>query len=144
MEKERDTPIVDLMSVTLQKIKDMVDVNTIVGQTITAPDGTTIIPVSKLSFGFGSGGSDFMNKPQQTQANFGGGSAAGVNITPVAFLVVSNGTVRLFPVNPPASNTVDRIVEIVPTVVDKIGNFFQKDEDEQEPKDSQSSEYDPI
>ena len=69
-----EKPIVDMMSVTLQKIKEMVDVNTIVGQAITAPDGTTIIPVSKLSFGFGSGGSDFDGR--NNNQNFGGGSGA--------------------------------------------------------------------
>ena len=84
-----EKPIVDMMSVTLQKIKEMVDVNTIVGQAITAPDGTTIIPVSKLSFGFGSGGSDFDGR--NSNQNFGGGSGAGVHISPVAFLVVSKG-----------------------------------------------------
>ncbi len=120
-----DKPIVDMMSVTLQKIKEMVDVNTIVGQTITTPDGTTIIPVSKLSFGFGSGGSEFHTKASTTQpANFGGGSGAGINIVPVAFLVVSNGVVKLLPVAPPAGNTVDRVVEQIPEMVDKLTEAF--------------------
>jgi sporulation protein YtfJ len=120
-----EKPIVDMMSVTLQKIKEMVDVNTIVGQAITAPDGTTIIPVSKLCFGFASGGSDFSGR--NDDQNFGGGSGAGVNIVPVAFLVVSNGNVKLLPVSPPAGNTVDRVVEMIPNVVDKISELFGKE-----------------
>ena len=124
-----EKPIVDMMSVTLQKIKEMVDVNTIVGQAITAPDGTTIIPVSKLSFGFGSGGSDFGGR--NSNQNFGGGSGAGVHISPVAFLVVSKGNVKLLPVSPPAGNTVDRVVEMVPGIVDKISEMFGKEHKEE-------------
>ena len=122
-----EKPIVDMMSVTLQKIKEMVDVNTIIGQAITAPDGTTIIPLSKLCFGFASGGSDFSGKNSGGEQNFGGGSGAGINIIPVAFLVVSNGNVKLLPVSPPAGNTIDRVVEMVPSVVDKITEMFGKD-----------------
>ncbi|MGI6577588.1 MAG: GerW family sporulation protein [Eubacteriales bacterium] len=137
-----EKPIVDMMSVTLQKIKEMVDVNTIVGQAITAPDGTTIIPVSKLCFGFASGGSDFSGK--NDDQNFGGGSGAGVNIVPVAFLVVSNGNVKLLPVSPPAGNTVDRVVEMVPGVVDKISEMLgkekkDKDKDKKDQKDKNPS-----
>jgi sporulation protein YtfJ len=122
-----EKPIVDMMSVTLQKIKEMVDVNTIIGQAITAPDGTTIIPVSKLCFGFASGGSDFNGKSASGEQNFGGGSGAGINIIPVAFLVVSNGNVKLLPVSPPAGNTVDRIVERVPEMVDKISEMLGRE-----------------
>ncbi|MGI6576675.1 MAG: GerW family sporulation protein [Eubacteriales bacterium] len=137
-----EKPIVDMMSVTLQKIKEMVDVNTIVGQAITAPDGTTIIPVSKLCFGFASGGSDFSGK--NDDQTFGGGSGAGVNIVPVAFLVVSNGNVKLLPVSPPAGNTVDRVVEMVPGVVDKISEMLgkekkDKDKDKKDQKDKNPS-----
>jgi sporulation protein YtfJ len=129
-----EKPIVDMMSVTLQKIKEMIDVNTIIGQAITAPDGTTIIPVSKLSFGFASGGSDFDGKNASTgDQKFGGGSGAGINIIPVAFLVVTNGSVKLLPVSPPAGNTVDRVVEMVPGVVDKLTELFGKDKKNQNP-----------
>lgn len=129
-----EKPIVDMMSVTLQKIKEMVDVNTIIGESIVTPDGTCIIPVSKLSLGFGSGGSEFSNKNPQNPANFGGGSGAGIHITPVAFLVVSNGNVKLLPVTPPAGTTVDRVVEMVPEVVEKISSLFGKDKKEAEQK----------
>ncbi|NLM62615.1 MAG: sporulation protein YtfJ [Clostridiales bacterium] len=141
-----EKPIVDMMSVTLQKIKEMVDVNTIVGQAITAPDGTTIIPVSKLCFGFASGGSDFSGR--NDDQNFGGGSGAGVNIVPVAFLVVSNGNVKLLPVSQPAGNTVDRVVEMIPGIVDKISEMFDKDckekkqKDKKEHKESKSNHSD--
>ncbi len=116
-----ERPIADIMSVTLQKIKEMVDVNTIIGDTITTQDGTTIIPVSKLAMGFGTGGSEFGSK---TPGNFGGGGGAGINITPVAFLIVSNGNVKMLPVSPPAGTTVDRMVERVPEIVDKIADMF--------------------
>lgn len=125
---EKNHPINDLMSTTMQKIREMVDVNTIVGQPITTPDGITLIPVSKLSFGFASGGSDFMTKNHKPGDNntFGGGSGAGVNISPVAFLIVKGDSVRLLPVDPPAATTVDRVIEMVPEVVDKVTDFLEK------------------
>ena len=113
-----------LMGVSMDKIKEMVDVNTVVGDPIQTPDGTTLIPVSKISYGFAAGGS---NLPSKTQAElFGGGSGAGINITPVAFLVVKGDTVKLLPVTPPAGGTVDRVVEMVPEVVDKVTGFIEK------------------
>ena len=98
-------PIGNLMATTMQKIKEMVDVNTIVGDPIRTVEGVTIIPVSKVSFGFAAGGSDFTGKNQQpNQENaFGGGSGAGINITPVAFLIINGDSVKLLPVTPPAS-----------------------------------------
>lgn len=126
-------PINELMGTTMSKIKEMVDVNTIVGTPITTPDGTTIIPVSKVSFGFASGGSDFQGKNTQAAANFGGGSGAGVTINPIAFLVVSNGNVKLIPVNVPAGNTVDRIVDMVPELMDKVKDIAGKKKEEEDP-----------
>ncbi|MDD4510941.1 MAG: GerW family sporulation protein [Oscillospiraceae bacterium] len=121
-------PIGDLMSTTMQKIKEMVDVNTIVGAPIRTVEGITIIPVSKVSFGFAAGGSDFTGrnqKPDQENA-FGGGSGAGINITPVAFLIVNGESVKLLPVTPPASGTMDRVVEAVPDLLEKVTEFFNK------------------
>lgn len=128
MSEQKNHPISELMSTTMQKIREMVDVNTIVGQPITTPDGVTLIPVSKLSFGFGSGGSDFTTKNQKPDAAnaFGGGSGAGVKISPVAFLIVRGESVRLLNVDPPAASTVDRVVEMVPEVVDKVTGFLEK------------------
>lgn len=131
---EKNHPINDLMSTTMQKIREMVDVNTIVGQPITTPDGITLIPVSKLSFGFASGGSDFVSKNHKPGENntFGGGSGAGVNISPVAFLIVKGDSVRLLPVDPPAATTVDRVIEMVPEVVDKVTDFLEKKKEDKE------------
>lgn len=131
---EKNHPINDLMSTTMQKIREMVDVNTIVGQPITTPDGVTLIPVSKLSFGFASGGSDYISKNHKPgEANtFGGGSGAGVNISPVAFLIVKGDSVRVLPVDPPAATTVDRLIETAPEVVDKITTFLEKKKEDKE------------
>ena len=128
---EKNHPIGDLMSTTMQKIREMVDVNTIVGQPIQAGE-VTIIPVSKVSFGFASGGSDFTSKNQKPEADnaFGGGSGAGVNISPVAFLIVKGDTVKLLPVAPPAGNTVDRVVERVPEMFDKVTGYMEKNKKE--------------
>lgn len=133
MAENKQHPIGDLMSITMQKIREMVDVNTIVGQPIQA--GTvTIIPVSKVNFGFGSGGSDFAGKNQKAEADnsFGGGSAAGVSIAPIAFLIVKEDTVRLLPVAPPAGTAVDRVVELVPDLVDKVTDFIEKQQGKKE------------
>ena len=125
-------PIGDLMETTMEKIRQMVDVNTIVGQPIVTADGITLIPVSKVSFGFASGGSDFQTKQQPAGADnaFGGGSGAGVNISPVAFLIVKGDTVKLLPVAPPAGNTVDRVVELVPEMFDKVTGYMEKNKKE--------------
>lgn len=131
---EKNHPINDLMSTTMQKIREMVDVNTIVGQPITTPDGVTLIPVSKLSFGFASGGSDYVSKNKKPgEANtFGGGSGAGVNISPVAFLIVKGDSVRVLPVDPSGTSTLDRLVDTVPEVVDKVTTFLEKKKEDKE------------
>ena len=104
------TPIEGLMSEAMKNIKGMVDVNTIIGDVVTTPDGTTIIPVSRVAFGFGAGGSEFGAASDNSTKNFGGGSGAGVSINPVAFLVVNDDQIRLLPVDT-AMTTVDRIVD---------------------------------
>ena len=121
-------PIGDLMETTMAKIREMVDANTIVGSPIVTGDGITLIPVSKVSFGFASGGSDFPAKQQNTNNTFGGGSGAGVHITPVAFLIVKDNNIKLMNIAPPASTTVDRIIELVPDVIDKVNDFIKKDD----------------
>ncbi|MDP4119738.1 MAG: GerW family sporulation protein [Bacillota bacterium] len=117
-------PINELMGVTMEKIKEMVDVNTIIGNPITTPDGTVIIPVSKVSYGFASGGSDIPTK--QEKNCFGGGSGAGVTINPVGFLAISNGDVKMISIEKYDGAT-DRVVAMVPDVIDKISSFFKKD-----------------
>ena len=120
---EKKNPLNALMSATMEKVHEMVDTNTIVGQPITTPDGVTLIPISKVSFGFGSGGGDY-GKPAKD--GFGGGSAAGVRIDPVAFLVIKDGTTRVLPVAVPPVSSVERIVDMVPDVLDRVEKFFDK------------------
>ena len=117
-------PIGNLMNITMDKIKEMVDVNTIVGNPITAADGTLIIPVSKVSYGFASGGSDLPTKNENKDL-FGGGSGAGVTIQPVAFLTVYKGNVRLISIG--GGDGIDKLMGMVPDVVDKVKGFFKKD-----------------
>ena len=126
---EKQHPIGDLMNTTMQKLREIADVDTIVGKPIQAGN-VTIIPISRLTVGFASGGSDFICKGQQPEADnsFGGGSGAGMNLSPVAFLIVKGDTVKLMPVAPPAATTVDRVVEMVPEVIDKITGFIEKKE----------------
>ncbi len=118
----------DVLTTTMEKIKSMLDVNTIIGTPISTPEGITIIPVSKVSFGFASGGSDFGNKPE-SGVKFGGGAGAGATISPVAFLVIKGEDVRVLPMASAPNTTADRLVEMVPGVVDKIGSYFKKDKE---------------
>lgn len=111
---------------TIQKIKEMVDVNSVIGQPITTPDGVTIIPVSKVSVGFGGAGSDFVSSKAGAGDNpFGGGVGAGVKVTPICFLIVKDGNVRMMPVAQPANSTADRLVEMVPDTLDRISAFIE-------------------
>lgn len=121
-------PLPEMMGSSLTKIKDMVDVNTIIGDPITTPEGVTIIPVSKVKIGYAGGGSDFAPKgyPANKDNAFGGGSGAGVTITPVAFLVIKGESVRLMPVAEPASNSVERLVEMLPELIDQISGMTKK------------------
>ena len=115
----------NMLENTIAKIREMVDVNSVVGSPITTPDGVTIIPVSKVSVGFGGGGSDFVSRNANKQENpFGGGAGGGVKVTPIAFLIVKDGTVRMLPVATPANTTADRVVEMVPDVLDKVSAFI--------------------
>ena len=113
----------NLMDITMQKIHDMVDVNTVVGKPITTPDGITVIPVSKVSYAFASGGSDFRVKDKP---GFGGGNGAGVKIEPIGFLVVRDGNVRMVSITPPASNTIDRVIEKAPELMDTVERVLKK------------------
>jgi len=122
-------PIQELMQTTMSKIREMVDTNTVVGQPISTVDGVTLIPVSRLSFGFASGGSDFGGKSQTPpDKNFGGGAGAGVNVVPMAFLVVKDGAVKLLPVAPPPGDTIGRMVDMVPDMFDKVTTYLDKKE----------------
>ena len=109
----------DSMGITMEKIKDMIDVNTVVGDPITTPDGTTLIPVSKVSFGFASGGTD------GTNMRFGAGACAGVNITPIAFIVIKDGNTRMIYVQPPVNSAVDKIIDMIPEAADKVTELIK-------------------
>ena len=116
--------ISSLMETTMGKIREMVDVNTVVGAPITTPDGITVIPVSRISYAFATGGSDGGDVKEKPA--FGGGNGAGVKIEPVGFLVVKDGNVRMIGITPPANNTVDRVIEKAPEVMDTIETFIKK------------------
>lgn len=115
----------DMMQNTIAKLREMVDVNSVVGEPIATADGVTIIPISKVTAGFAGGGSDFVPKTANQHENpFGGGVGAGLNVTPIAFLVIKDGNVRMLPVALPANTTADRIVEMIPETLDKIADFI--------------------
>lgn len=116
-------PIQGLMGVTIEKIRDMVNAETIIGDPIHV-DGTTIIPVSRVTFGFASGGSDVA--PSSNKQMFGGGSGAGVSVTPVAFLVVSNGNVRTVQLVEKVS-AIDNVIASLPELVDKVAALIKKE-----------------
>lgn len=118
-------PIEGLMDSALKNIKSMVDVNTIIGEPINAGDGIVLIPISRVAFGFGAGGSNFGDgKIEVEKQSFGGGAGGGVSISPVAFLVVANGSVRMLPVD--QTNTVDKIIDLAPDLVEKVLRKFEK------------------
>jgi sporulation protein YtfJ len=113
------------MKTTMDSIKEMVDVNTIVGDAVETVDGSVIIPISKVCFGFAAGGTEYRskvpsskNEEEPSKLPFGGGSGAGVSVQPVAFLVVGNGQIKLLPVN--YSSVIDRIVDLAPEVIENI------------------------
>lgn len=120
-------PIEGIMGVSMEKIHEMTDVNTIIGDPITSPDGTVVIPVSKVSFGFVSGGSDL---PMQTAERFAGGSGAGVTVKPVAFIVIKNdGDVKLLELGAKGGKF-DGIIDAVPGLIEKIKGMVGKKKDE--------------
>ena len=123
-QSSKKNPLGDILQEAMGKVREMVDANTIVGQPILS-EGVTLIPISKVSFGFGDGGGDYTPK-SGTEKNLTTGLGAGVKITPVAFLVVKDGTVRVLPVAVPAATTLDRLVEMVPEAVDKVTAFLSK------------------
>lgn len=121
---EKNHPVNELMASTIQKIRETVDANTVVGEPIVVDD-VTIIPVSKISFGFGTGGTEIPAKSDKGNP-FGGGGGAGVKVIPVCFLVVSGGNVKVLPMAAPAENSVDRIVEKIPEIMNMVTDFKEK------------------
>lgn len=126
-------PVENLMRSTMENLKDMIDVNTVIGDTVETGNGTYIIPISKVTFGFASGGSDFctLTTPNEISTYpFGGGSGAGVTVKPVAFLVVREDTIRLLPLE--QDTTYDRIVDTIPQIIDMVKNGLKKENSSKE------------
>ena len=122
----KDQSASGILGTAIDKIRDLVDVSTIVGEPVFSAEGITIIPVSKVTYGFASGGSDF---PSKNNAElFGGGGGAGITITPVAFVVINNGNVTIKSV-PTGDNTAEKIVSLVPEVVDTVSGLINKNKD---------------
>lgn len=123
------TPLSDLTDSSMKNLKTLIDSNSVIGTPITSPDGTVILPISKVSFGFAAAGGDI---PSSQKELFGGGSGSGVTITPMGFLVMQGGDVKLLQLQS-FSNTADRVVGMVPEVIDKvngiISGFGKKDEE---------------
>ena len=110
----------ELTESSMKNLQTLIDSNSVIGKEVITPDGTVILPVSRVSFGFGTGGGDL---PATQKALFGGGTGGGVSITPLAFLIVKNGDVKLLQVQS-YSNTADRVVGMVPEVVDKVSGLI--------------------
>ena len=121
-----DTAIKGIMDVTMDKIRAMADADTIIGKEIKLDNGIVIIPISKVSFGFASGGSDFPSKTNKEL--FGGGAGAGISVTPTAFIVINNNDVRMLQISKKADAT-DNAIDMLPALFDKITALFKKDED---------------
>ena len=116
-----------LMGVSVEKIREMVDANTVIGTPITLEDGVTLIPVSKVSYGFASGGSDLPAKSNNDL--FGGGAGAGINLTPVAFLTIKDGEINLLPVVS-KPDTFDRAISMIPDLVDRVTKMVKDKKEE--------------
>ncbi len=119
-------PIGELMQTTMDNVKNILKVDTVVGDPIYTPDGITLVPISQISVGFGGGGVEFAPKKSGAEKPYGGGNATGVKINPIGFLVIKDGVIRMINVTPPASTTVDRIIDLVPVVMDKVDAFIAK------------------
>ncbi len=123
-------PIGELMQNTMENVRSILKVDTVVGDPIYTPDGIMLVPISKISVGFGGGGVEFNQKKVGENRPYGGGNATGVKIEPIGFLIVKDGTVRMVNVTPPANNTVDRIIDLVPQVMDRVDAFIDKQKSE--------------
>ena len=131
---EQKEKVQNLMGVTMDKVREMADPKAIIGDPIYTPDGTMIIPVSRVTYGFASGGSDLPTK--QPKDTFAGGGGAGITMEPVAFLVIKDGNVRVMQINPHVG-TVDKLVDTVPDVIDKVSGIVKGKKEPEAPKESE-------
>lgn len=137
MEAKKKTNINELLGVSMEKIKEMADVNSIIGEPITTADGTTVIPISKVCYGFASGGSDLPSKYDKDL--FAGGAGAGISIKPEGFLVISpNGDVKMVTVDS-GNDKINNAINAVPNIVEKIQGIMAKKKAEKESSDSEVS-----
>ncbi|MGI6584356.1 MAG: GerW family sporulation protein [Lutisporaceae bacterium] len=132
-----DEPVQSLMKTTMENIKNMIDVNTVVGDAVETKDGTVIVPVSKVSFAFIAGGGEYSGTSENNEMDaskypFAGGSGAGVTVQPIGFLATSNGQLKVIPVR--YSSAVDRIVDMVPNLISNMENYFNKNKGSEENK----------
>ncbi|WML59467.1 GerW family sporulation protein [Neobacillus sp. PS2-9] len=149
-----DHPIQGLMTTAMESLKEMIDVNTIIGDPVETPDGSVILTVSKVGFGFAAGGSEFKLDSGQSQAQsqgqgqsqgqpklpFGGGSGGGVSITPIAFLIVNSNGVKMLHLDE-STHLYEKILELAPQAVDKIQQMFsKKDENKQQQQNHQQTQ----
>ena len=138
-------PIENMMETTMDRIRSMVDVNTIIGSPVSTPDGTTVIPISSVSYGFAAGGSDIPSK-QTTESKtfFGGGSGAGITIKPVGFLCIQkDGQIKLIKLET-ADSPVEKIADAVPTAIDKIAETLNKNKAKKKEKEKEKDIRKPI
>lgn len=131
----------NILSTTIEKVRELVDVSTIIGEPINLPDGIVIIPVSKVTYGFASGGSDFPSK--NNVELFGGGGGAGVTINPVAFLIVKDGDVSVRQING-LNNPAERVINLVPEMFDKVTNLVNKVKNDSTEADTKNENDAPI
>ncbi|HBX24337.1 MAG TPA: sporulation protein YtfJ [Desulfotomaculum sp.] len=137
---EQQHPIEGLMRTAMEAIQEMVSVNSVVGEPVETPDGSVIIPVSRVSCGFGAGGSEFEiagkskggNEDEQMSPAFGGGSGAGMSVKPVGFLVAGNGHVRMLPVD--GNALLDRLMDMTPQLLSQIQGMFEKAKKDKKPE----------
>ena len=132
------TPMAEFLQASMSKIKEMVDVNTVVGEPITTPDGVTLVPVSRVSFGFGHGGSDLVKQ----RSGFAGGSGAGIRIEPIGFLIVKEGSVRMLNILPPPTTPPARVTAMAPLTPAKAEQFLDKKAEDKRPAGAASSAED--
>ena len=137
---ENKQPLEGLMGTTIDKINQMVDVNTVIGDPITSPDGTIVIPISKVSYGFASGGSSFAAKSAPNKDLFGGGAGAGVSIKPIAFIVISNGDAKILTIDEPNATAAEKALAMAPDVINKIIGLFKKEDNSSEESETSSTE----
>ncbi len=133
-----ENKVSDLFTLASEKFKGLIDANSVVGEPMKVSDGTVIIPISKVSFGFGGGGNEF-EKKNSAGTRFGGGAGGGASVQAEAFLVVNNDNVRLIPMDSP-STPIDKVIDMVPGIIDKANGFISSMSDKRAAKKTQQAD----